>query len=64
MYILHTDPINHNLSEFGLINDLRKEMELIYQEEIDSIGITLLISEFSKNDIMYGSFLVGVNYIN
>ena len=38
MYILHTDPINHNLSEFGLINDLRKEMELIYKEEIKAFA--------------------------
>ena len=51
VYILHTDPEEHDLSEFGLIHDLRKEMKSIYNEEIDMIGITLLISEFSKDDI-------------
>lgn len=51
MYILHTDPINHDLSAFGIVNELRPIIIEIYGEEVSSVGITLLISEFSKEEI-------------
>lgn len=52
MYVLHTDPNNHDLSSFLDIQNLRKNTRDIYGDEIDSVGITLLISEYSKDDIV------------
>jgi hypothetical protein len=48
MYILHTDPSKHDLSQFLEVQDLRLRVREIYDQEIDSVGITLLISENSK----------------
>lgn len=50
IYILHTDPTNHDLSSFGIVQQLRSEIREIYGDEIDMVGITLLISELSKDD--------------
>ena len=51
MYVLHTDPNSHDLSEFLSIQNLRNKTKSIYLDEIDSVGITLLISEHSKDEI-------------
>lgn len=51
MYVLHTDPNSHDLSNLLSIMDLREKTRIIYDDEIDSVGITLLISEHSKDEI-------------
>lgn len=52
LYVIHTDPFVDDLSNFLSIQDLRKEAKDIYQDEIDSIGITLLVSEYAHEDIL------------
>jgi len=51
LYVIHTDPNNHDLSNFLEAQDLRNSTRTIYGDEIDSVGITLLLSEYSKDDI-------------
>jgi hypothetical protein len=48
-YVIHTDPFNHDLSPFMGIQDLKVAMKKIYGDEIDQAGITLLLSEYSKD---------------
>lgn len=48
MYILHTNPYEHDLSKFLEVQELRLKVREVYDQEIDSVGITLLISENSK----------------
>jgi hypothetical protein len=50
MYVLHTDPTNHDLSMFINALELREKTRDIYGDEIDSVGITLLVSEYAKED--------------
>ena len=51
-YVLHTDPYAHDLSQFLGILDLRKEMQEIYKDEIDIVGITLLISKYTEGEVL------------
>jgi hypothetical protein len=51
LYVLHTDPYVHDLSSFGDIQNLKEKIRNIYAEEIDMVGITLIISEYSMNNI-------------
>jgi hypothetical protein len=51
LYILHADPQVDDLSSFLGIQDLRKKVKQIYGDEIDSVGVSFILSEFKDGEI-------------